>query len=108
MTINHTNAVSIKEAETLLKSVAHVVRIQIVCHIHEHGSRCVHELVDELELRQPIVSQHLRVLRLAGVVIGERAGHEVRYRIIDEHSWHIVDDAVKHSDELQRKERNDR
>ncbi len=42
------------------------------------------------------------------IAIGERAGHEVRYRISDEHIWHIVEDAVKHSDELQRKERNDR
>lgn len=95
---------ALQRAEALLKSVAHVARIRIVREIQEHGSRCVHELVDDLGLRQPLVSQHLRVLRTAGVVDGERTGQEIRYRLRDEHIWHIVEDAIKHSGESRREE----
>lgn len=94
----------LRRAEALLKSVAHVGRIRIVQDIQRHGSRCVHELVEDLGLRQPMVSQHLRVLRDAGVVGGEREGQEVRYRLRDEHVWHIVEDAIEHSGETRREE----
>jgi len=104
---DHSDLLALQRAEALLKSVAHVARIRIVRQIHEHGSRCVHELVEDLGLRQPLVSQHLRVLRTAGVVDGERAGHEVRYRLRDEHVWHIVEDAIEHSGESRREERSE-
>jgi DNA-binding transcriptional ArsR family regulator len=41
------------------------------------GQHCVHELVAALSLPQPLVSQHLRVLKAAGVVAGRRSGREV-------------------------------
>jgi ArsR family transcriptional regulator, zinc-responsive transcriptional repressor len=104
VTMMNTDVLALQRAEALLKSVAHVVRIQIVRQIQEHGSRCVHELVDDLGLRQPLVSQHLRVLRSAGVVDGEREGQEVRYRLRDAHVWHIVNDAIEHSGEVRREE----
>ena len=93
---------SLLRAEALLKAVGNAVRIRIVCLLYEHGPRCVYELTDELGLRQPLVSQHLRSLRSVGVVIGEREGREVRYRLADDHVWHIVNDAIKHSDEKRR------
>jgi DNA-binding transcriptional ArsR family regulator len=63
------------------------------------AERCVHELVDALGVSQPLVSQHLRVLRAAGVVRGERLGREIRYTLADEHVAHIVADAVSHARE---------
>jgi ArsR family transcriptional regulator len=59
----------------------------------------VHELVDTLGVAQPLISQHLRVLKAAGVVQGERNGREVVYRLVDEHLSHIVVDAVAHVEE---------
>jgi ArsR family transcriptional regulator len=59
----------------------------------------VHDLVDLLELPQPLVSQHLRVLKEAGVVHGERRGREVVYSLVDDHLAHIVVDAVAHAEE---------
>ena len=61
--------------------------------------RCVHELVAALGVAQPLVSQHLRVLKAAGVVRGDRNGREVVYRLADEHLAHIVSDAVTHVEE---------
>ncbi len=39
---------------------------------------------------QPLISQHLRVLKAAGVVEGERKGREVLYSLVDDHLAHIV------------------
>jgi ArsR family transcriptional regulator, zinc-responsive transcriptional repressor len=74
------------------------VRIAIVLQLLE-SQRCVHELVDALRVPQPLVSQHLRVLKVAGVVEGERSGREVLYRLVDHHLAHIVSDAVAHASE---------
>ncbi len=60
------------------------------------GERCVHDLVDALALAQPLVSQHLRILRAADLVVGTRRGREVAYSLRDEHIAHIVRDAVQH------------
>jgi len=45
------------------------------------GDACVQELVDGLELSQPTVSHHLRVLREAGLVTSERHASNVYYRV---------------------------
>jgi ArsR family transcriptional regulator, zinc-responsive transcriptional repressor len=87
-------------AGELLRALAAPVRIAIVLQLRE-SQRCVHELVDALGVPQPLVSQHLKVLKAAGVVAGERSGREVLYRLADHHLAHIVVDAVAHAGEDQ-------
>ena len=43
--------------------------------------RPVKELADEFAMRRPSVSEHLKVLRDAGLVIDERRGRERIYRL---------------------------
>lgn len=88
-------------AGELLRALAAPVRIAIVLQLRE-SQRCVHELVDALGVPQPLVSQHLKILKAAGVVTGERSGREVLYRLADHHLAHIVIDAVAHAGEDQR------
>ena len=85
-------------AGELLRALSAPVRIAIVLQLRD-SERCVHELVDALGVTQPLISQHLRVLKAAGVVDGERHGREVVYRLVDEHLSHIVVDAVTHVEE---------
>lgn len=85
-------------AGDLLRALAAPVRIAIVLQLRA-ADRCVHELVDALGVSQPLISQHLRVLKSAGVVRGQRNGREVLYRLVDEHLAHIVVDAVAHAEE---------
>ncbi|KRE28425.1 ArsR family transcriptional regulator [Mycobacterium sp. Soil538] len=85
-------------AGDLLRALAAPVRIAIVLQLHQEA-RCVHELVDALDVPQPLVSQHLRILKAAGVVAGERSGREVLYRLVDDHLAEIVVAAVTHSAE---------
>ena len=85
-------------AGELLRALAAPVRIAIVLQLRE-SHRCVHELVDALGVPQPLVSQHLKILKAAGVVAGRRSGREVLYRLADHHLAHIVVDAVAHAGE---------
>ena len=61
--------------------------------------RFVGELSQELGLSQPLVSQHLKVLREAHLVEGFRDGRVTRYRLIDEHVAHVFLDAHQHTKE---------
>jgi ArsR family transcriptional regulator len=63
------------------------------------GPRCVHELIDDLGISQSLTSQHLRVLRSTGLVVGVRRGKETAYSLADDHVAHIARDALAHGDE---------
>jgi len=89
---------SYQAAGELLRALAAPLRIAVVTELAA-GPRCVHELVDATGAPQPLVSQHLRVLKGAGVVRGQRRGREIAYSLTDEHIAHIVSDAVSHSTE---------
>lgn len=93
-------AVTLDGAGDLLRALSAPVRIAIVLQLRD-GERCVHELVEAVDVAQPLVSQHLRVLKAARVVHGERRGREVVYRLADDHLAHIVADAVAHVAEEQ-------
>ncbi|MCI4675277.1 ArsR/SmtB family transcription factor [Candidatus Mycolicibacterium alkanivorans] len=88
----------LERAGELLRALAAPVRIAIVLQLRE-SQRCVHELVDALDVPQPLVSQHLRILKAAGVVAGERSGREVTYRLVDDHLAEIVVAAISHAGE---------
>lgn len=90
-------------AAALLKALAHPLRLAIALELRTEP-RCVHELTEALAATQPLVSQHLRVLRGAQVVAAERRGREVTYRLDDEHVSHIVLDALIHATEGTRHE----
>lgn len=85
-------------ATELLRSLAAPVRLGIVVELSV-APRCVHDLVEALGVSQPLVSQHLRVLRGGRLVAAERRGREVVYRLLDEHVAHIVHDAIRHTEE---------
>lgn len=82
----------------LFKALAHPVRLGIVLRLGR-GDAAVHELVDALDVSQPLVSQHLAVLRDAHLVRADREGREQRYALVDDHVAHIVHDAVQHAAE---------
>ena len=66
----------------VLRTLASPRRLEIV-HLLADGPREVGRLAQELGMSQPNVSQHLAVMRSAGVVEAERDGREVRYRLSD-------------------------
>uniref|UniRef100_UPI003D8F0796 ArsR/SmtB family transcription factor n=1 Tax=Gordonia sp. B7-2 TaxID=3420932 RepID=UPI003D8F0796 len=93
------STVAREAASDLLRALASPTRIAIVLALRERV-QCVHELVGRLDLSQPLVSQHLRVLKDAGVVRGQRNGREITYELLDDHIAHIVTDALVHAMEV--------
>jgi len=69
--------------EQICQAVGDVKRIQILYALHEQP-RHVSALAELLEMPQPTVSRHLTVLRERTLVIAERQGPAVIYRLGDE------------------------
>jgi ArsR family transcriptional regulator len=65
----------------LLAALADPVRLSIVRQLSLCDEVCVCDLDAGATVRQPTVSHHLRVLREAGIIRGERRGTWVFYRI---------------------------
>jgi len=66
----------------VLKTLSNPRRLEII-HLLADGPREVSRLAEEMGISQPNVSQHLALMRAAGVVEAERYGREVRYRLSD-------------------------
>jgi DNA-binding transcriptional ArsR family regulator len=92
---------SLENASELLKALASPVRLGIVRELAS-GGKYVHELVAALGASQPLVSQHLRVLRGSHIVSARRQAREIEYTLADEHVAHIVLDAIQHAAEPSR------
>jgi DNA-binding transcriptional ArsR family regulator len=85
-------------ASELLRALASPIRLGIVRELSGGGKR-VHQLVAALGVSQPLVSQHLRVLRASRIVTARREAREIEYTLTDDHVAHIVLDAIRHAQE---------
>ncbi|MCB8981601.1 MAG: winged helix-turn-helix transcriptional regulator [Ardenticatenaceae bacterium] len=65
-------------------------RILILYALHERP-RHVNDLAADLELPQPTVSRHLRVLRQQSLVLTEREGTWTKYRLADRRIIQVLD-----------------
>ena len=66
----------------VLKTLSNPRRLEII-HLLADGPREVGRLAEEMGISQPNVSQHLALMRSAGIVEAEREGREVCYRLSD-------------------------
>jgi DNA-binding transcriptional ArsR family regulator len=73
--------ITLLQAE-VLKTLSSPRRLEIL-HVLARGPIEVNRLAVAIGATQPNVSQHLSVLRSAGLVDAERAGRVVRYRLSD-------------------------
>jgi ArsR family transcriptional regulator len=64
---------------TLAKALAHPARVAILRLLLEHGECICGDIVGSLPLAQATVSQHLKVLKEAGLIRGEIDGPRVCY-----------------------------
>ncbi len=68
----------------LLKALAHPARIAIIEYLLSVDSCICNDIVDEIKLAQPTVSQHLKELKNAGIIQGEIDGKSICYCINSE------------------------
>lgn len=64
----------------MIKALAHPSRLFIVDEL-SRGERCVCELTEMIGADVSTVSKHLALLKKAGVVLDERRGQQVFYRL---------------------------
>lgn len=64
---------------TMAKAIAHPVRIAIIRLLMRRETCATGDVVAELPLAQSTVSEHLRILREAGLIQGEIEGPRTRY-----------------------------
>ena len=75
----------------ICEGLADPVRLMIIYELGE-GSRNVNELVLALEMAQPMISRHLKLLRDRGLVTKERQGNFVIYSLADTRLIHALNE----------------
>lgn len=69
------------ELATLAKALGHPARVAIIDYLLKVDACICGDIVNELPLAQPTVSQHLKELKNAGIIKGEIEGNAVCYCI---------------------------
>lgn len=82
-----TEPLATDDAEVLsqrFKALGDPVRLRLLSLIasHEGGEACVCELTAGFQVSGPTISHHLRVLREAGLIEGQRRGTWIYYRVL--------------------------
>jgi len=71
----------LKKAAMILRALNHKLRQQLLKLVDEHEKITVTEIYVSLRLEQSVVSQHLAILRRAGIVITKREGKFIYYSL---------------------------
>ncbi|UGT53926.1 ArsR/SmtB family transcription factor [Nocardia asteroides] len=74
------------ELAAVFKALADPVRLRLLSLVASRagGEACVCDISDGVEVSQPTISHHLKVLREAGLLTSERRASWVYYRVVPE------------------------
>lgn len=80
------SAAAATELARTMKALSDPVRLRLLSVVASHtgGEACVCDISVGIDVSQPTVSHHLRVLREAGLLLSERRGSWVYYRVVGE------------------------
>jgi DNA-binding transcriptional ArsR family regulator len=78
---------NLKNAALKLRAINNKLRKNILRLIHINGSLVVNDIHSNLNIEQPIASQHLAILRNAQLVITKREGRFIHYSV----NYHQLD-----------------
>ncbi len=71
----------LRKAVLVLRAVNHKLRQRIIDLLEENDRMTVTDIYIKLRLEQSVASQHLAILRRAGIVITERQGKFINYSL---------------------------
>lgn len=74
---------------TIAKALGHPARVAIIEHLLKVNACICGDIVNELPLAQPTVSQHLKELKNAGLIKGNIEGNAICY-CIDEKTFEVL------------------
>lgn len=79
----------LRKAVLVLRAVNHKLRQRIIDLLEENNEMTVTDIYIKLRLEQSVASQHLAILRKAGVVITRRNGKYIYYSLDEDRLSHI-------------------
>lgn len=108
MGITKSDSFSVEQNELAnqLKALAHPARIAIIEHLLKTNSCICGDLVNELPLSQATVSQHLRELKLAGLIKGNIEGNSICYCIDQENFDQLTNKLLEINKKLMLKNKS--
>ena len=71
------------EIYQVLKAMSHPIRLQMV-ELLLQRQMCVRSLARYFEVSEPTISIHLKVLKNAGLIVGEKKSYYMHYHVIRE------------------------
>ncbi len=74
----------IEKTADFFKALGDTTRIKILKLLLSHNNLCVGMIALKLDITQPAVSQHLKILKTNGIVEGKRTGFNIHYKIKDD------------------------
>ncbi len=77
------------QAVGLLRLLANEDRLLLLCQLSQ-GELCVSDLEEQLQIRQPTLSQQLGVLRNEGLVTTRRDGKRIYYSVADRDALQVL------------------
>jgi ArsR family transcriptional regulator len=78
-------------------------RLEILAYLRD-GEKCVCEIVPHLNLIQPVVSRHLKILKDVGLIRCRRDGTKRMYSLVDLDICKVVDELTPKLVETLKKE----
>ena len=75
---------------TVFHALADPIRLEIIAYLRD-GEKCVCEIAPHLNLIQPLVSRHLKILKDVGIVRFRKDGTKRMYSIVDAKIYNVVD-----------------
>jgi ArsR family transcriptional regulator len=75
------NNEKLQVSSEILRALAHPLRMKILQFIDQNDVINVNKIYNTLKLEQSITSQHLRILRMAGLVDTTRDGKFIHYKV---------------------------
>jgi len=97
MPISKTKYFNVKQNEVakVAKAMGHPARIAILDFLMERKSCVCNEIVTQLPLAQATISQHLKVLKEAGLIKGDISPNKSCY-CIDSEGWKMAKSIMEH------------
>jgi len=74
----------------LFRALSDPVRLEILEFLRD-GEKCVCEIIPHVNLIQPVVSRHLKILKESGIVEDRKNGNRRIYSITDQRIFKLID-----------------
>jgi DNA-binding transcriptional ArsR family regulator len=81
---------NVRFKSTVFHALSDPIRFEILVYLRS-GEKCVCEIVPHLNLIQPLVSRHLKILKDAGIVRCRKDGTKRMYSIVDLKIYDVID-----------------